>query len=80
MADYSMQIAELIAAAEVCQRHTIIMPVNGIQPQYPRWPEAWKACEIVWRNYLEMQTMAQDGSDERDRRNVMIEAYRLRSR
>ena len=76
MADYSQQIEDLKAAAEICQRHVITAPVNGIQPEYPRWPNAWEACEVVWRNYLEMKTM--DGIDEESRYTVMREAYRLR--
>ena len=76
MADYSQQIEDLKAAAEICQRHVIKTPVNGIQPEYPRWPNAWEACEVVWRNYLEMKTM--DGIDEESRYTVMREAYRLR--
>jgi sugar/nucleoside kinase (ribokinase family) len=77
MADYSQQIADLLAAAEICQRHTITTPVNGIYAEYPRWPEAWKACEVVWRNYLDIQTMA-GVDDEADRRTAINEARRLR--
>ena len=77
MADYAQQINDLNEAAEICQIHIIKTPVNGIQPDYPRWPEAWAACEVVWRNYLDMQTMAGD-SDERDRETVLSEARRLR--
>jgi hypothetical protein len=78
MADYSAQIEALQAAAEVCQRHSIKTGVNGVQPDYPRWPNAWAACERVWRAWLEVQTMARDGSDEEDRDTVIREANRLR--
>lgn len=76
MADYSQQIDDLQASAAICERHTITTPVNGIQPAYPRWPEAWKACEVVWRNYLELRTMRD--SDVDDREQVVQEAMRLR--
>lgn len=76
MADYSTQIADLKASAEICQQHVITSPVNGIQPEYPRWPEAWAACEVVWRNYLELKTM--DGSGDEDRMTVIREARRLK--
>jgi len=76
MADYSLQIEELKAAAEICKRHVIKEPINGIQPEYPRWSNAWDACEVVWRNYLEMKTLASE--DEEDRRTVIYEAYKLR--
>lgn len=78
MADYSQQIADLQAAADICQRHVITTPVNGVNSEYPRWPNAWSACEIVWRNYLEMQTVATDGSDDADRQTVIQEARILR--
>ena len=78
MADYSQQLDALQAAAEVCERHTIKASVNGVQPDYPRWPAAWAACERVWRAWLEVQTMARDGSDDEDRRMVLDEARRLR--
>ena len=77
MADYSQQVDDLKVAAEICHRHTIEIPVNGIQPDYPRWPEAWKACEVVWRNYLDMKTMEGHGA-EADRMTVITEARRLR--
>jgi hypothetical protein len=76
MADYSQQIADLANAALICERHAITKPVNGIQPEYPRWPNAWVACEKVWRWYLETQTMTPE--DEEDRQAVMREAYKLR--
>jgi hypothetical protein len=75
MADYSQQINDLQAAAAICERHVITTPVNGIQPAYPRWPEVWKACEVVWRNYLDLQTMRV--SDVDDRNVVILEARRL---
>jgi hypothetical protein len=81
--DYSQQIADLKAAAAICERHTITRPVNGIQPAYPRWPNAWAACEKVWRDYLELQTL--DGPDGeqnqkalQDRQTVIDEARKLR--
>jgi hypothetical protein len=77
MADYSQQIAELNAAAEICRHHAITRPVNGIQPAYPRWPEAFKACEAVWRAYLEVKTMS-GPHDEDDRQAVINEASKLR--
>lgn len=77
MADYSQQVADLQAAATICERHKITQGVNGIQPDYPRWPEAWAACEIVWRNYLDMETMNHEG-DEADRPAILIEAGKLR--
>jgi hypothetical protein len=77
LADYSVQIADLLAAAEICQRHTITSPVNGIYPEYPRWPEAFKACEVVWRNYLDAQTMA-GVDDDAERETVLKEARKLR--
>jgi hypothetical protein len=78
MADYSHQIDDLKFAAEVCERHVITEPVNGVQSSYPRWPEAWAACETVWRVYLDMKTMAPDGSDDADRSAVILEASRLK--
>jgi hypothetical protein len=77
MADYSQQIANLQAAAEICQKHTIMSPVNGVSSEYPRWPTAWKACELVWRDYLEIKTMA-GPNDEADREAVISEARKLR--
>lgn len=77
MADYSQQIDDLKVAAEICERHTITTLVNGVQSTYPRWPEAWKACEVVWRNYLDLQTMM-DGGSEADRKTVIEEASKLR--
>ena len=77
MTDYSQQIADLQAAADICQHHVITQAVNGIQPEYPRWTTAWAACEVVWRNYLDMKTMEGSG-DEDDRRTVIREAARLR--
>lgn len=79
MSDYSLQIEDLKAAAEVCERHVITEQVNGVQSSYPRWPEAWEACETVWRNYLDMKTMAPDGSDDADRALVILEAGRLKN-
>jgi hypothetical protein len=78
VADYSIQIEDLKAAAAVCQQHVITEPVNGVQSSYPRWPSAWAACETVWRNYLDMKTMAPDGSDDADRAAVILEATRLK--
>ena len=77
MADYSAQIDDLKAAEEICQRHVITMPVNGVQSSYPRWSNAWTACETVHRNWLEMNTM-NDAVDEDDRQAVMRESYKLR--
>jgi hypothetical protein len=77
MADYSHQIDDLKAAAAICERHTIATEVNGVQSSYPRWPEAWAACETVWRNYLDMQTMAGE-NDEGDRLFIIHEASKLR--
>jgi len=77
VADYSQQIADLLAAAEICQRHTITSPVNGIYPEYPRWPEAWKACEVVWQKFLDLQTMS-GVDDETERETVITEARKLR--
>jgi hypothetical protein len=76
MADYYQQMADLANAALICERHAITKAVNGIQPEYPRWPNAWEACEKVWHWYLETQTMTPD--DEEDRQAVMREAYKLR--
>jgi hypothetical protein len=76
MADYSQQIVDLVAAADICMSHTITSEVNGVYPQYPRWPKAWEACEIVWRNYLDVQTMA-GPTDEADRNTVILEARKL---
>lgn len=76
MADYSQQIADLQAAADICLQHVIKSPVNGVQPDYPRWSNAWAACEVVWRNYLESRTI--DENDEADWRAVITEARRLR--
>jgi hypothetical protein len=77
MADYSADIQNLNVAAEICKTHEITTQVNGVVTTYPRWPTAWAACEVVWRNYLDMKTMEGSG-DEDDRRTVMIEAARLR--
>lgn len=79
MADlaYMQQIDDLKAAAAICNEHRIVTPINGIQPEYPRWSAAWEACEVVWRNYLDMQTMAMDGSDDADRAAVIVESRRL---
>lgn len=76
MADYSQQMADLQAAADICQQHVIKTPVNGVQSEYPRWPEAWAACEKVWRNYLDMKTL--EAIDEDDRRVIIDESNRLR--
>jgi hypothetical protein len=76
MADYSVQIEHLINAAKICEQHEI-ESTNGIKTYYPRWPVAWEACEIVWRNYLDMKTM--DGkNDERDRQIIINEANQMR--
>lgn len=76
MADYAIQTEQLTEAAEICDRHKIVS-TNGVTTNYPRWPNAWAACEIVWRNYLEMKTMDQP-NDESDREIVIDEANRLR--
>ena len=77
MADYSIQLQDLQTAADICRQHTITTSVNGVNSEYPRWPEAWEACEVVWRNYLDAKTM--DGvNDEDDRATVIREARRLR--
>lgn len=77
MADYAQQIDDLKVAAEICERHTITTLVNGVQSNYPRWPEAWKACEVVWRNYLDLKTM-EAAAAEADRQTVITEASKLR--
>jgi hypothetical protein len=69
--DYSQRIADLKEAATICEAHQI-QPAR----EYPRWPEAWKACEIVWRNYLDMQTIRND-KDFDDRATVNEEARKL---
>jgi hypothetical protein len=76
--DYSQQMADLANAALICERHAIIKPVNGIQPEYPRWPNAWvhAGCEKVWRWFLESQTITPDDKD--DYQAVAREARRLR--
>jgi hypothetical protein len=76
MSDYAQAMADLANAALICERHAIIKPVNGIQPEYPRWPNAWAECEKVWRWYLETQTITPDDKD--DYQAVMREAYKLR--
>lgn len=76
VADYSQQVADLNAAAEICEQHRITTPVNGVQTEYPRWPAAWEACEVVWRNYLDMKTMEGD-STETDRDEVIREASKF---
>jgi hypothetical protein len=77
VADYSQQIEDLQGAADICMQHTL-GAVNKVQPQYPRWPNAWAACETVWREYLEMRTMAADGSDNEDRETIIREAHKFR--
>jgi hypothetical protein len=52
---YQQQIDELNQAAGICRVHELTNEVNGIKTNYPRWPEAWAACEKVWRNFLEVQ-------------------------
>jgi hypothetical protein len=76
--DYSQQMADLANAALICARpeHQIMTPVNGVYSTYPRWPEAWKACEVVWRWYLESKTITPDDKD--DYQAVAREARRLR--
>jgi hypothetical protein len=71
MTDYSQQIADLQAAAHICEQHQM-------QPElkYPRWPNAWAACEKVWRNWLDLQTMKE--SDLEDRNFVNWEAKNLK--
>lgn len=79
MTDYSQQIADLQTAAQICIEHRLTEPVNGTpRPDYPAWPNAWKACEVVWRNHLELETMKD--SDVDDRNFVNLEAQRLGSR
>ena len=73
MADYSQAIDDLRVAAEICEKHVIN---DSYKATYPRWPNAWAACEVVWRYYLETKTM--DAIDEEDRQAVMREAYKLR--
>lgn len=75
-ADYSQQIDDLKAAADICQKHVITTSINGVTSEYPRWPQAWAACEVVWRNWLDMQTMKE--SDVDDRGFVNFEASKLR--
>lgn len=77
MADYSQAIDDLKAADEICLRHIITTPVNGIQPEYPRWPNAFAECERVHQWWLETETMKGSG-DEDDRQAVLNEARRLR--
>lgn len=74
---YQQQIEHLNEAAKICSHHTIKKQVNGVKAPYPRWPEAWKACETVWRNYLEVQTMS-GATDEKDRQKVITESKTLR--
>ena len=76
MADYTQQIDDLKAVAAICEKHTIANP-QGVHANYPRWPRAWEACELVWKNYLDMKTM-EGASDEEDRKTVIDEARRLR--
>lgn len=78
MADYSQQMADLANAALICEQHAITKSVNGIQPEYPRWPNAWvhAGCEKVWRQFLESQTIKPDDKD--DYQTVAREAARLR--
>lgn len=76
MADYAVQIEDLKAAAAICEQHTMPNP-EGVHLTYPRWPNAWAACEIVWRNYLDMQTMLGDNAED-DRQTVIDEARTLR--
>lgn len=73
MADYQADIDALKDVAAICEQHVIKDDRN----LYPRWPNAWAACEVVWCNYLEMQTMA-GPNDEADRKRVILEAGRLR--
>lgn len=75
MADYAIQIEQLLKAATICRNHTIVTRVNNVKAPYPRWPEAFKACEVVWRSYLDYQTMAT--SSEAERQTVIDEANRL---
>ncbi len=74
--DLTEQIDQLKAAAEICQKHTL-PPVNGVQPDYPRWPNAWKDCEIVWRVYLDLQTIDKQNAEE-EHGVVLDEADRLK--
>jgi hypothetical protein len=74
--DYSQRIADLKEAAAICEKHQIDKLAGQT---YPRWPEAWKACEIVWRNYLDMQTIKSD-QDLDDRATVNEEARKLGGR
>jgi hypothetical protein len=76
MADYEQLAADLNEAAAICEKHQM----DRIPGQtYPRWPEAWEACEIVWRNYLDMQTIKSD-QDLDDRATVNEEARKLGGR
>jgi hypothetical protein len=52
---YQQQIDQLNQAAGICYKNALTNEVNGIKTTYPRWSEAWAACEKVWRNYLEVQ-------------------------
>jgi hypothetical protein len=76
MADYSQQIDELKAANEVCKRHVITTPINGIQPEYPRWPTAFAECERVHRWWLEMETLKDDSAQD-DLNTVLHESQRI---
>ena len=75
--DYTEQVDQLKVAAEVCQKHVITTHVNGVQPDYPRWPNAWAACEVVWRAYLDLLTIEGEGAEE-EHGIVMDEASRLK--
>ena len=76
-ADMEQRIAELNRAAAICEEHVISAPVNGVYSSYPRWPEAWRACEVVWRAYLDARVIRSQ-QDLDDRRTVIDEARRLR--
>jgi hypothetical protein len=74
--DYAQQIDDLKAADDICLRHVITTPVNGVHSSYPRWPSAFAECERVHRWFLEVETMKNDG-DQADRDAVLLEASRL---
>jgi hypothetical protein len=77
--DHSDQVEEFRAAVTICSKpeYQITTPVNGIKPEYPRWPEAFKACEEIWRAHLEWENKGGEHAEE-DRETVVHEARKLR--
>ena len=74
MADYYQQVEQLQNADAICMRHVITTPVNGIQPEYPRWPAAFAECEKVHRWFLETKTIR--GVDDLDDRSTIMKIVR----